>query len=187
MKHSYLPEQIQQLRANTARAEQLFGALSPTQLNWKPDPKSWSVGQCIDHLITSNQLYFATFSALESGSYKPGLWTKISPFSGMFGRMLLKGTGPELTQKMSVPKAFAPTQSSVPADIISQFVTHQNQLIKHYELLENLTDHSTKIPSPAAGFITYSLEIGLRILPRHEQRHLNQAERVTQLPGFPKN
>src|SRR5262245_30576853 len=31
--------------------------LTSSQLNWKSAPESWSIGQCLDHLIVSDCLY----------------------------------------------------------------------------------------------------------------------------------
>ena len=45
----------------------IFGSLSAAQLNWKPAPKSWSVAQCFDHLITTHSLYFPEFERLANG------------------------------------------------------------------------------------------------------------------------
>lgn len=36
----------------------IFGGLNSTQINWKPAADVWSIGQCLDHLITANQEYF---------------------------------------------------------------------------------------------------------------------------------
>ena len=36
-------------------AKSTFGGLSSDQLNWKPGKKSWSVAQCLDHLIKTNE------------------------------------------------------------------------------------------------------------------------------------
>jgi len=35
-----------------------FGELSSEQMNWKPDPNTWSIAQNIDHLIVINTYYF---------------------------------------------------------------------------------------------------------------------------------
>jgi len=67
-----------------------FGNLSPAQLNWKPDDKSWSVAQCLDHLITTHRQYFPLFKKMAAGDAKPTFWEKASPLSGFFGRFLIK-------------------------------------------------------------------------------------------------
>ena len=39
--------------------------------------------------------------------------------------------------------------------------------------------------SPFVGFITYSVLDGARLMLAHDHRHIEQARRVTQAPGFP--
>ncbi|MGH7471115.1 MAG: DinB family protein [Longimicrobiales bacterium] len=40
------------------------------QLNWKPAPDSWSVGQCLDHLININREYDPTFDRIQKGEHE---------------------------------------------------------------------------------------------------------------------
>jgi len=49
-----------------------FGSLSDEQLNWKPRPDSWSVAQCMDHLIKSND------------EVKPAIDAKINELVGRY-------------------------------------------------------------------------------------------------------
>ena len=63
MKNAYLIDVLKTLDRMTSEYQRDLGQLSSTQLNWKPDPKSWSVGQCIDHVIVTNELYFSIFAS----------------------------------------------------------------------------------------------------------------------------
>ena len=40
------------------KTEFTFGELSPEQINWRPSETGWSVGQCFEHLMKSNELFF---------------------------------------------------------------------------------------------------------------------------------
>ena len=66
-----------------------FGALSAEQLNWKPAPESWSVGQCLDHLIKSNEEFFPELEGIASGTRKNTFWQNWSPLSGIAGAFLV--------------------------------------------------------------------------------------------------
>ncbi|MDP4261158.1 MAG: hypothetical protein Q8941_01390 [Bacteroidota bacterium] len=56
------PEFIKQMTSKGKEASEKvnanFADLSFSQLNWKPAPGSWRIGQCPDHLIVSDCLYF---------------------------------------------------------------------------------------------------------------------------------
>jgi hypothetical protein len=51
-----------------------FGYLTAHQLNWKPSADEWSVAQCFDHLVTSNEAYFTIFEKVLSGDKKNTFW-----------------------------------------------------------------------------------------------------------------
>jgi len=185
MKHPYLLPLLEKFESNTVRTKELFSLLNIDQLNWKPSPKSWSIAQCLDHLIVSNTTYFPTFKALASQSYKPGIWARISPFSNYLGQYLLDYTTAEGLNKGKAPSAFKPSNSTLSSDILNRFAQHQKELRELVERLDMWSDHEVVIPSPAAGILTYKLNVCIQILAQHEARHIRQAERVLSHPDFP--
>jgi DinB superfamily len=187
MKNAYLPAMADQLRHISLRVTQHFGPLSAHQLNWKPDPKSWSIGQCLDHIITSNTTYFPVFRAIQAEQAKVGWWTRISPFTDFFGNMLLRDTGPQVRRRMKSPRAFAPQLSQVDPAILIRFQKHQQELMTLILGTDNVLHSAVKIPSPAAGVITYRLDHAVKIIVQHEERHLLQAVRVMEHPSFPQD
>ena len=60
---------IEKIDKLTNQFLQEFSSLNEEELNWKPDPESWSVAQHLDHLIVINQTYFPIIAALKAGQY----------------------------------------------------------------------------------------------------------------------
>ena len=177
---------IAQLKEVADDASGYFGGLSADQLNWKPGEKSWSIAQCFDHLITTHSLYFPLFERLAVGGYKPGLWEKISPLSGFFGRFLIKSMRPENPKKMKTTAKAEPSKSEIGHDIIERYAEHQRQMIEHLKRVPAEIDPArTIVTSPLLGVVTYSLDDTYMILAVHSQRHLGQAKRVMEVAGFP--
>ncbi len=165
--------------------QKTFGRLSAEQVNWKPRADSWSVGQCLDHLIKSNKAFDPQFQAFAKGEQKPTFWEKYSPLTSFFGNFLLK------SMKNDAKKFKAPSQGIVPpsdvaADIVEQFVKHQAEVVEKLKLLKNIDFHNTVVTSPFLKLMTYRFGIALEIGVEHEKRHFRQAERVIQTEGFPK-
>ena len=48
-------------------AQKTFGDLSPEQINWRPSETGWSIAQCFDHLIKSNELFFDELDLIADG------------------------------------------------------------------------------------------------------------------------
>lgn len=171
--------------ADDARSS--FGGLSAAQLNWKADDNSWSVAQCLDHLITLHSQYLPVFERLAKGEAKPTFWEKASPLSGFFGRFLIKSLDPANLKRMKAPDKAQPSTSEISGDIVERFCEHQHQIVEHLQNIPRDVDPvKTIITSPLLGFITYSLDDCYTILVVHCQRHIGQAQRVIEHEKFPK-
>lgn len=191
-----MSERIEQVTSELSQladeARLRFGALSPAQLNWKPSPEKWSVGQCLDHLVVIHGLYFPLLERLalpdgrDGGDVTPSLWERLSPFSGVFGRFLMEAMSPQNPKKTKTPKKSEPSHSEIPGDIVERFRAHQEELVEHLRSLPPSIDpERTIITSPLLGLVTYSLDDCLSIFVLHGQRHFGQASRVMESDGFP--
>lgn len=179
-------EIIDALTELTKEANSRFSILSSDQLNWKPDKKNWSIGQCFDHMITMNELYFPQLHQIGRREKRPTLWERTSPFSRFLGKQLVQSMRPENLKKTKTSGKAEPTVSNVDTRIIDQFSDCQAQLIEHIQHLpDDLDVRQTFITSPLISLVTYSLDDGLTLLVLHEQRHFGQAQRVMEASGFP--
>lgn len=163
-----------------------FGSLTVEQLNWSPGGDSWSIGQCLDHIIVTDSLYFPVFDAIREGRYEMSFWQKWSPFSRMFGRMLINQLGEVATKKYKSPKSFQPDVKPLGIEVIRRYSKHQDTFIEFIESLQPGQDKKIKLSSPASKFITYSVADAVQMLVQHQYRHLNQANRVKNMGGFPR-
>lgn len=176
-----LKEAVDRINLVTEEAVSKFGSLTAEQLNWKPGPGKWSIAQCLDHLMVSNNTYYQQLNEVIAGSHRNSLYQSIRPLSNFFGNWLIKETGPVVGKPMKNPAPFAPSQSDLPATIVSDFAEHQKGLTAILLRLDSCDLDNTIISSPALGIITYNLNSLLSILAGHEQRHLNQAKNVLTL------
>jgi hypothetical protein len=169
---------ISDLESISEEAQASFGHLTGAQLNWKPDAGSWSVAQCLDHLITINSLYFPLFEKMKSGRIGNTFLEKYSPLSGFFGRYLINASAPENLKKMKTSRIAYPSASEIDDGIVEKFREHNRELGSRIGSISSDIELTTIITSPLAGFVTYSLDDCLTILVVHERRHLLQAKRV---------
>jgi hypothetical protein len=166
-------------------AGEVFGRLSPAQLNWKPSAEQWSVGQCFDHLITTNTSFFLDMERVAAGGHRNSLWANVSPLSGFFGRFILNALDPLKGRKIKAPRAFLPVSSDVDADVINRFVSNLSEVNERMRATEGVDLRRTVITSPAMALVTYSLLDAYRIFVAHGRRHFEQARKVTEAEGFP--
>jgi DinB superfamily len=163
--------------------EAAFGNLTVSQLNWKPAAERWSVAQCFEHLITTNKGYFAIIDSVLSGK-KQTLWERVPLLPGLAGKLLIKSLDPASTRKLKAPKSFQPAQSDISGSVVHDFVDQQRKLVEKMKATGHLDLEKIVITSPAAAVITYSLMDAYRIIVVHEQRHFQQAKRVTEEKSF---
>jgi hypothetical protein len=176
---------VEELNAVADDARRDFGGLTPAQLNWKPSPERWSVGQCFEHLIKTNQAFFPALEAAAGGGRENSLWERVSPLSGLFARLVLRSLASK--RKFPAPRALKPSGSEVDAEVVARFVRHQDELAGLMSATGAAGLKGTIVTSPIASFVTYSLFDACRIAAAHERRHFEQARAVTEAAGFPNN
>jgi CBS domain-containing protein len=163
-----------------------LGGLTEEQLNWKPNPEAWSVGQCIDHLINTNAPYFPDIERIIQGRKTNTIWQKLPFFPGFFGRLIINAANPDNVKKAKAPSVFKPTSSAIAGDVVDRFLKSQKELVDLMLKTEKLPLSTIMITSPVAAFVTYSLKDAYTIMALHNRRHFNQAKRVTEAAEFPR-
>ena len=113
------------------------------------------------------------------------MWQRLPVLPGLFGRMLIRSQTPEATRKFTAPQAAQPASSAIDAGILERFVEAQHAAAARAGALDYGTAARTVMVSPFVAFITYTVLDGWRVIVTHGRRHLEQARRVTQSPGFP--
>lgn len=179
----YLDSLYDDARAIAERVRGL-AALTPQQLAWKPNPETWSVAECLEHLRVTSHLYFsplrrclsASPRAAEGEGYRPTL----------VGRMFLTALEPRPnTRRLSAPRAFRPTLATVGPGIVERFEAQQGQLCDIIRSAGARDLNRLRFGSPVSKLVRISPGDALTILIRHQQRHLGQIERLLAHPAFP--
>ncbi len=177
----YIREQLSEI---SELANSKFGALSGEQINFKPAAESWSVGQCFEHLILTNDQITGAVQKVADGTHVNSFWENWSPFTSFFGNFLIKSMKRD-DKKFKVPSKTIVPPSDVDPQIVAKFVQNNDKLIDLFSRIDGADPETTVITSPFMGLVTYRLGHGMTIIVEHERRHLRQAERVTAADGFP--
>jgi len=182
--HQIIQEFITATTTNVERALKIFSSLSEKQLNWKPAPDVWSVGECISHLVNSNNLYLNKIEkilSLNTSSQEKDFYYKQS----LFGKLIAKGVDPAYVRKSKTFKVFFPDSSEINKDIIDEYVVSSKRFIEIAGRMRKIDLKRIKLSSPVNKLIRLNLGDPLIIIPKHDERHLNQAERVMSQKEFP--
>jgi hypothetical protein len=169
---------------NIERAKKSFSHLSDTQLNWKHHPDSWSVGECLSHLVNSNRLYLDKIENTLN-SFPTSCEKDITYKQSFMGKLISEGVDPTNLKKVKTFKVFFPDKSAIQNKIIDEYVKSSEKLIELAGKMEYLDLEKIKLSSPANILIRLNLGDPLIIIPKHDKRHLNQAEKAMNLKEFP--
>ena len=161
-----------------------FGGMTNEQLNWKPAENSWSVAQCLDHIIKTNNEFDHEFEKLKAGTRKNSFWENYSPYSNWFGRFLIKAVTND-SKKVKAPSPRIVPPSEISDDIVERFVAEVNDANAKVAACEGVDREKVVVTSPFLAVFTYKLDDALTVLIEHTKRHVRQAKRVTQTDGFP--
>ena len=174
---------LAELDAADARAIALARPLSGTQLNWKPRPDVWSVGQCLDHLCVAAEVYLPAISEALDG-HQPAAVDEIRP--GWLGRWFIrKYIEPSAeTKRATAPKKIAPG-ARVDPGILDRFLRGNDAVRQFVRRAAPYDVNRIRFRNPFISGLRFSVGTGLEVLTRHERRHLLQAERIRDLPEFP--
>ena len=162
-----------------------FGPLTPEQLNWKPSDTSWSVAQCLDHLIRSNIEFDHEWPRLMTNTRENSAWENWSPLTSFWGWFLISSMKKD-SRKIKAPSPAIVPPSEIEPGIINRFVANIDDTNKKIKACDGIDMHKTVLTSPFLRLITYRLDDACSMLVEHTKRHIRQAKRVTEAAGFPK-
>ena len=167
-----LAEDILEITTNVVKE---FENLQEWQINKKTSNVSWSIGQCLHHLIVSNGKYIPILNSIASGKHTMTFWEKYNPLSSYTGQKMIKTLGPDIIKKYKSPLIFTPSEKHFSLRLLEDFKEQQNQLYKLFVELEKEKYSSMRLTSPVAGLITLPVHDAIKIIIAHEKRHLKQA------------
>lgn len=183
--HPQLKEIADQFRTALDRLERLASTVPEQQWNQRPEPDRWSVGECVAHLNLTSQAYLPLLrEALEQaralGEPAPGRHRR-----DLIGWLLWRGMGPPVRMRTRTGASFVPRGVAGVGELTEQFRRLQEEQIRVVEQADGLPLGKVRIASPFDARVRYNLFSCLSILPRHQHRHLWQAEQVAgRLPEF---
>ena len=186
-----VPADIQGILDDLERADSTAAALirgmSDEQFNWRPDGGTrWSVGQCLEHLAITNELYGAAIrSAVEqarrSGSTRRG---ELKP--GFFGQKFINSLEPPVKRRGRAPSQIKPTSAPTRDEIVRRYHQAHEQLRRTAIDAATIDANRATFANPFLKIVRVKVSTGLHIIAAHDRRHLWQAESVTNDPLFPR-
>jgi hypothetical protein len=174
---------ISEFNAADKRATALAKTLTPRQLNWTPSPGVWSVGQCLEHLYVTNEVYLGPMLTSLEG-HQPAVVEDITP--GWLGRWFVRNyiEPSSKTRRARAPRKIRPGAQIDPS-ILDRFISSNHRARDLVHRARNYDVNRIRFRNPFISVIRFTVGTGLEIVSKHQRRHLLQAERIRASSEFP--
>ncbi len=169
---------VGELREAQARLHRLAGSLPPEEWSRRVDPDRWSAAECVEHLNLTGRAYLPLLREALEEARRKGKGTAARYRRDPIGWLLWRTMGPPVRSRMRTPAAFVPSRGEGVEALVAEFDRLQEEQIALTEAADGLALQKVRVRSPFDPRVSYNLFSCLAILPRHQQRHLWQAERV---------
>jgi hypothetical protein len=184
-----LPEDIQEvliaLDDNDRQAEAVARGLDDERFNWRPDARSWSVAQCLDHLNVANRVYLTPMREAVARARGAGTARRGALRPGVVGRWFVASLEPPPKRRLSAPKKIVPAARKGRAEVMEEWGRTQGEVKELLREAAGLDLNGTRFVNPFIPLVRFSVATGFQVIAAHERRHLWQAERVKANPRFP--
>jgi len=175
--NSQLQEIADELGEATARLHRLRDAIPGERWPHRNDPARWSVSECIEHLNLTSAAFVPLLEAgIESARKEPPSPRRYR--RGFLGWALWKMTGPDSRGRVQTAPSFVPATSPPAADAVATFERLQAAILQLLAAADGLPIDKVIMTSPFNARMRYNIYAGFSAIPRHQHRHLQQAERV---------
>ncbi|GAC1649411.1 MAG: hypothetical protein NVS4B3_06440 [Gemmatimonadaceae bacterium] len=169
--------------ARDARA--LTEGMTHTQGDWHPSAGRWSIAECLTHLAATTRVYLLPIDlAITRGRGQRQL-ASTTTRPGVLGRWLVASMEPPPRFTMPAPRAVVPRSGASLAEALAEFIRLQTELEMRVTAAAGLNLRRLHLRSPFLPLVRLSLATCFAFLAAHQRRHLWQARRIEQLPGFP--
>lgn len=178
--HPQLQALIDDFASARERLHRLHDAVPVDKWNKRPTAGSWSISECVAHLNLTSVAYVDPLrETLVRGRARGGA-APAQFRRDFFGWMIFRAVRPEAKMKVKTSAAFVPTATMAPAELVAEFDRLQDEQMELVRQADGLPLGKLKIKSPFGPGVKYNVYSAFTILPAHQHRHLQQAERAWQ-------
>jgi hypothetical protein len=142
----------------------------------RPDPARWSIAECVAHLNLTSVAFVPLLRQALAGPAESAVIKRYR--RDPMGWLLWRTVGPPVRLRLKTAAPFIPQATAGAAELVAEFDRWQAELVGWVRKAEGLPLGRLWIRSPFNPRARYNVYAALTILPRHQHRHLWQAEQV---------
>ncbi|MBP9794205.1 MAG: DinB family protein [Flavobacterium sp.] len=145
-----------------------------TELNWKENPESWSVLECLEHLNRYGHFYIP---AIEKTILNSKYNSEVEFKSGILGNFFAESMLPKKKlNKMKTFKDKNPLNSNLDRKVIDEFIHQQIQTIALLNKAKTVSLSKNKVEITLTKWMKLKLGDTFRFVINHNCRHIQQIQ-----------
>ena len=166
------------LHAASKRFQDSITGLSEAQWNFKPGPDRWSIAECAEHIVLSEE--FLRGMVTDKFLKSPPVSKDLKGNDALVLKLI-----EDRSQKAQAPEPLRPGgKLATPADALSQFRAARDRTIDYVEKTpDELRSHVMPFPKPLEAIDAYQM---ILFIAAHSRRHTAQIDEVKADPRYPK-
>lgn len=162
--------------------------LSEDQLNQRPSPDTWSVGQCLEHLTIVGGHHLPIVVRKIKAASERGSQPADTAKSGFIGGRLVQSMRTPVSQKaLKTPQRYAPSGSRLPRTVVEVFGRQLDEMLHLMNQARTVNANRMRIPNPLIPLLRLRLTDEFAFLVAHIERHMAQVERVLEATKRPQD
>jgi hypothetical protein len=175
-----LQQIVDELDRASARLAELVERVPDERWAVRADADRWSVGECVAHLNLTSHAFLPGLrgAQVEAAARAGGAPARLR--RDLLGWVAWTVVGEDGGMRVKTPASFVPKGGGTPEQVTAEFARLQAELRACVRAADGLPITRVRVVSPFAERVRYNLYAALTILPRHQHRHLRQAEDVWQ-------
>jgi hypothetical protein len=150
------------------------------QLDWRETAGSWSISDCLNHLVVTGNQSLAHIRSAIAAARSKGL-VAAGPFRHpVLGKLLILLMDAPPRIRFKAPRAYRPTEGLSAAENLASFWVLQDELVRALREANGVDLARVKVTNPVSRWFKMTLGQEFALTAAHERRHLWQAWCVRQ-------
>jgi len=163
----------------------LISGMTDEQWNFKPNPERWSVAECVEHIVRTEQAVLAGIQQTMTGPRDPEWYSRTNGKNELVRQAVLTRNPGGAGSPFKAPYEVSPSEHWDRARGIREFYTSHGAVRAFVETTDReLKDRTMMNPFPQIGWLNAHDWLTLSAL--HVRRHSMQIAEVQADPNYPK-
>ncbi len=181
--HPFLQTRLTELVALQEAIDTNFAHISLNKFNFKVNSKSWSIAECMRHLLLVHTKYQPVLYKILAKTDLPTTQTEVQYAPTWVGKQFMRFVNPDKIRKFPAPPVFQPTKGSrYELSLIQDLKAYLSEVQSFIIWVDTkkIDFQRVKVRSSISSLLRFNLGDYFHVETMHSRRHFEQMLRTMQ-------